>query len=1046
MFSLSQTQATRNPGTIMLAGNQNPFCLGHSPAFQTPTSGFQQQVSGQPTHMCAWPYTHSAPVHTYIHHVVGPSTAGNCRFPQQAPVLGQQVFPFPCMCMGPACTFVHHITSPTDAASSTNNGPFGNLRAALNQPSTSTAPAFANTAFGLTTSAPSMMNGLYWSNTRHPWSSNSTMPAQPSTHTAPAFGVKSSGPFGAPFGNTSAPSASGGMFGNSDMNVDQPSVFSAPAFGGSFAESNAGQPGDLFNASGTMFGRSSAPSGRAFGFGEPNNALVFRAVNQQPASRGNPFGTPLTSQNQPWPQPGFPVPTTHIACPACGAFVGTTVKYQPSFWIDSTAMNGVLSLVYVAHQCITCMKEYEHKSLEELRLEDYSANRKYGSKMAAGVFNTASQSASSVFSPFAPTLRPSLLFGATENGVTASPFGTSATPGPPFGSRAPPVSFSGTSVMTSSGSSAASAATVFGAPTTTSPGGPVTTRPVVASIFGSPVTTSSHGPVTASPVGSGSAFGTPAMPSLQGSTAVGLSPAFGAPVNGSTATSSVGFGTLFGVPVTSSHGPTATSSVGLSPAFGAPVNGSTATSSVGFGTLFGVPVTSSHGPTATSSVGFSQAFGTPAVFGAPAKTSSHSPTASSSAGFSAAFRTPVVTSSHGPTASSSVGFSAAFRTTVVTSSQSSTATSLIGFGPAFGATVMTSSYVPTAVSSAGFRPAFGAPAVFGAPITISSHGPTATSLVGSSPAFGAAAATSHSPTATSSVVFSPAFGAPVMTSSHGPTATSLAVGFSPAFGAPLMTSSHDSGAAILGPTSISGTPTSTSVGSAIVASPDAATIFGVPLTLHNSTKSVAARISGASVTSYSPVETSPVLAAAVTEPSATTSSPESGTANAVAADNAIDTAVTTSSHSYTATSSGIPIVSPATALFGTPMTASTCSSTAKSLGSLASPCTESTAPFVFESWRCALGTVDNGSGDGDLGDKLEANSAAPEQPSSRNTASPGTLCAICLGPLQDKSGTDSCSHTFCYTCLLEWAKVKQRCPVCKERFFKIIVQGGPSQE
>ncbi|KAH9373404.1 hypothetical protein HPB48_009449 [Haemaphysalis longicornis] len=113
---------------------------------------------------------------------------------------------------------------------------------------------------------------------------------------------------------------------------------------------------------------------------------------------------------------------------ACGAFVGTTVKYQPSFWIDSTATNGVLSLVYVAHQCITCMKEYEHKSLE-LRLEDYSANRKYGSKMAAGVFNTASQSASSIFSPFAPTLRPSLLFGATENGVTASPFGTSATPG-----------------------------------------------------------------------------------------------------------------------------------------------------------------------------------------------------------------------------------------------------------------------------------------------------------------------------------------------------------------------------------------------------------------------------------------------------------------------------------------------------------------------------------------------------------------------------------------------------------------------------------------
>ncbi|XP_078614327.1 uncharacterized protein LOC144883605 [Branchiostoma floridae x Branchiostoma japonicum] len=68
---------------------------------------------------------------------------------------------------------------------------------------------------------------------------------------------------------------------------------------------------------------------------------------------------------------------------------GTTVKFNPVSGSDTMMRNGVSQNVRTAHQCIVAMEEYETKSLEELRLEDYLGNRKGGSTVATALFKLA---------------------------------------------------------------------------------------------------------------------------------------------------------------------------------------------------------------------------------------------------------------------------------------------------------------------------------------------------------------------------------------------------------------------------------------------------------------------------------------------------------------------------------------------------------------------------------------------------------------------------------------------------------------------------------
>lgn len=69
------------------------------------------------------------------------------------------------------------------------------------------------------------------------------------------------------------------------------------------------------------------------------------------------------------------------------------------------------------------------------------------------------------------------------------------------------------------------------------------------------------------------------------------------------------------------------------------------------------------------------------------------------------------------------------------------------------------------------------------------------------------------------------------------------------------------------------------------------------------------------------------------------------------------------------------------------------------------------------------------------------NSASPDcnSDSDDNERSGSPInCSICLGRCCNKCFTDACMHFFCFTCLVEWSKIKAECPLCKKPFRSII--------
>ncbi|XP_023223546.1 nuclear pore complex protein Nup98-Nup96-like [Centruroides sculpturatus] len=317
---------------------------------------------------------------------------------------------------------------------------------------------------------------------------------------------------------------------------------------------------------------------------------------------------------------------------------GTTIKFNPPTGSDTMMKNGVSTNINTRHQCITCMKEYENKSLEELRVEDYVANRKGPQGGNIGAFGSTGQA--SLFGT--PASTSTFSFGTTQNkplfgGTSTSSFGSTNTGlfgqntqqqsnslfGKPVGFGVPTSSSSGsfnfgTSAGTSLFGQNNQQKSLFGQPTS-------------SGLFGTTTTTQ---PSTA--FGTGNTFGSPfGNPTQQSTGLFGSKPAGFGTTGTTTATSTFNFGSatsntgagLFGQkPAGTAFGTSATFG-SAAPAFGKMLTGLFGSKPAGFGTTGTTTATSTFNfGSATSNTGaglFGQkpagtAFGTSATFGSAA--------------------------------------------------------------------------------------------------------------------------------------------------------------------------------------------------------------------------------------------------------------------------------------------------------------------------------------------------------------------------------------------------------------------------------------------
>ncbi|KAL7844543.1 hypothetical protein SRHO_G00230820 [Serrasalmus rhombeus] len=215
----------------------------------------------------------------------------------------------------------------------------------------------------------------------------------------------------------------GGLFGSSTFS--QP-VTSSTSSGFGFGAAS-GTSNSLFGSTNTGGGGLFSQQGNAFGANKPASFGTFGTST----SSGGLFGTTSTTSN--------PFGGTSGSLFGSSGFTatqpGTTIKFNPPTGSDTMVKSGVTTSINTKHQCITAMKEYENKSLEELRLEDYQAGRKGPSNpMAAntgGLFGTTGaatpSTAAGLFGSSATNTGFSFGQNKTSFGTSTSGFGATTS-------------------------------------------------------------------------------------------------------------------------------------------------------------------------------------------------------------------------------------------------------------------------------------------------------------------------------------------------------------------------------------------------------------------------------------------------------------------------------------------------------------------------------------------------------------------------------------------------------------------------------------------
>lgn len=422
-------------------------------------------------------------------------------------------------------------------------------------------------------------------------------------------------------------STTGGLFGNTTT----PPAFrqptnTQPSFGG-FGTTNTSTNlfGTQQNTSTNLFGTSTGTSafGQAnkpgFNFGTTSGTNLF-GQPQQNAQQTTPFGQANTTTNTNLfgATTGFGN-TNPTTVPA-----GTAVKFTPVITTDSMSKNGISHSISARHCCIASMKEYESKSYEELRFEDYQIGRK---GPQTGLFGTSAQT-----SPFGSTSAGTSTAGTGFGSMTGG-FGTTSQSGS-TGLFGKPITNFGTPATTTTNSFAFNSTpttNLFGTNTQTKPFGTAAPTPLFGTSSTNQTAGTGFGSInTGQNTGFGSAFG-----STQSNQSIGLFNQNKSAFNIPSTSTSTGF-TGFGQPATNT----------TTPLFG------NKTTTTGFGT------TSTFGAAAPSTFGTNTGFNSGSNTGSSLFNSSFKP-AGQTSGFSFG-TTPVSSTGLGTNTGLSLGSSSLF--------------------------------------------------------------------------------------------------------------------------------------------------------------------------------------------------------------------------------------------------------------------------------------------------------------------------------------------------------------------------------------------------